>query len=128
MRLFSWLRLDLRSFPDCSLDWFPCARSSGPIPTRLSKRDRAAVARAVLVTASLVAVRGLVRSVRANFGFDPHSTIVTNLDFASSGYSVEASLNMQKRLIEDVVRIPGMESAAWVNGNPPLVYGMDTSS
>ena len=40
---------------------------------------------AVLVTSSLVAVRGLVRSLRSNFGFDPKYTLLLNTDLKWRG-------------------------------------------
>ncbi len=42
---------------------------------------------AVLVTSSLVAVRGLVRSLHGNFGFEPRNTMVVGATLAMAGYS-----------------------------------------
>jgi len=42
---------------------------------------------AVLVTASLVAVRGLVQSRRAAFGFDIDHTMLAEVDLSMAGYT-----------------------------------------
>ena len=73
------------------------AGAAGPIHTRSSKRDRPArIGRritvrdlllvvqiaicAVLVTSSMVAVRGLVRSLHSNFGFEPRNAMLVDTD------------------------------------------------
>ena len=42
---------------------------------------------ALLVTASLVAVRGLLRSMYASFGFDPRNVMTAGVNLANVGYS-----------------------------------------
>ena len=42
---------------------------------------------AVLVTSSLVAVRGLVRSLHSNFGFEPRNAMLVDTDLRMAGYS-----------------------------------------
>src|SRR6202020_2687044 len=41
---------------------------------------------AVLVTSSLVAVRGLMRSLHSNLGFDPNNAILVDTDLRMAGY------------------------------------------
>ena len=41
---------------------------------------------AVLVTSSLVAVRGLVRSLHSDFGFEPQNALLVNTDLNMAGY------------------------------------------
>ena len=77
---------------------------------------------AVLVTSSLVAVRGLVRSLHANFGFEPRNTLIVNATVGIAGYSGEQVPTMQKRMIDTMKSIPGVESVGLVNNYPPLVY------
>ncbi len=55
---------------------------------------------AVLVTSSLVAVRGLVRSLHAHFGFDIENIMLAETDLSMAGYSGERVAAMQKRMIE----------------------------
>jgi predicted permease len=77
---------------------------------------------AVLVTSSLVAVRGLVRSVNASFGFDPHNTMLAGVNLASAGYRKAQIPQFNRRAIEALAAIPGVEAVGSVNNYPPLVY------
>ena len=55
---------------------------------------------AVLVTSSFVAVRGLVRSLHSNFGFEPRNAMLVETDLAMAGYSGDQVPAMQKRMID----------------------------
>ena len=77
---------------------------------------------AVMVTSSMVAVRGLVRSLHSDFGFEPRNTMLAGVNLAMAGYSVERAPDLQRRMIEAMKSMPGVESAALVNNYPPLVY------
>jgi predicted permease len=81
---------------------------------------------AVLVTSSLVAVRGLMRSLHSDFGFDPGNTMLAGVNLATAGYSGDQVPAMQRRLIDALGTIPGVEAAGMVNGYPPLVYTAGT--
>ena len=76
---------------------------------------------AVLVTSSMVAVRGLVRSLHGDLGFDPRNTMLLGTNLAMAGYSGDSVLPMQKRLIDAMETIPGVEQVGLVNNYPPLV-------
>src|SRR5271170_6888454 len=71
---------------------------------RLTVRDLLLVVQiaicAVLVTSSFVAVRGLVRSLHSNFGFEPRNAMLVNTDLSMAGYRGAKVPVMQKRLIE----------------------------
>jgi predicted permease len=82
---------------------------------------------AVLVTASLVAVRGLVRSLHSNFGFEPRGALLVQTDLSMAGYRAEAQPAMQKRLIEEVRTIPGVKSVGMVSLPPLHLYWATTS-
>jgi predicted permease len=82
---------------------------------------------AVLVTASLVAVRGLVRSLHSNFGFEPRGALLVQTDLSMDGYRPEAQPAMQKRLIEEVRSIPGVKSVGIVSLPPLHLYWATTS-
>ncbi len=77
---------------------------------------------AVLVTASLVAVRGLMRSLHSHFGFEPRNAMIVNVDLASGGYKGDGTLAMEKRLVEAMQTIPGVDAAGLATNYPPLVY------
>ena len=73
---------------------------------------------AVLVTASMVAVRGLVRSLHSNFGFEPQNAILADTDLSMAGYSSDRAPAMQKRIIETLQAIPGVKSVGLVDWSP----------
>ena len=77
---------------------------------------------AVLVTSSLVAVRGLTRSLHGNFGFEPRNTMLVNVNLAMAGYHGDEVPAMQKRMLDAIETISGVERAGLVNNYPPLVY------
>ncbi len=74
---------------------------------------------AVLVTSSMVAVRGLVRSLHSNFGFEPQNAMLVDVDLSMGGYSAERVPAMQKRMIDAMASISGVTSVGLVNV-PPL--------
>lgn len=74
---------------------------------------------AVLVTSSMVAVRGLVRSLRSNFGFEPRNAILVQADLNMAGYSGDKVPTMQKRMIEAMETIAGAQSVGLIS-EPPL--------
>jgi predicted permease len=76
----------------------------------------------VLVTASLVAVRGLMRSVQSEYGFEPHNSMLASINLAMAGYKGGSVTAMQKRMIEVTKTIPGVEAVGMVNNYAPLVY------
>ena len=77
---------------------------------------------ALLVTSSLVAVRGLVRSVNASYGFQPRNTLLAGVNLASAGYSGKQIPQFDRRVIDAMKEIPGVEAVGLVNNYPPLVY------
>src|SRR5215468_1056178 len=97
---------------------------------RMSFRDVSLVAQiaicAVLVTASLVAVRGLLRSLHGNFGFEPQKTMLIETDFGMAGYRGDKVPEMQKRILDEVRSIPGVTSVGSVD-DPPLALAPSLS-
>jgi predicted permease len=77
---------------------------------------------AVLVTSSLVAVRGMIRSLHAEFGFVPENVLQVNTELATVGYTWEHAAAMQKRMLAAVENIPGVTAAAYA-GRIPLNLG-----
>ena len=73
---------------------------------------------AVLVTSSIVAVRGLVRSLHSNFGFEPRNAILADTDLKMAGYSGDRVPAMQRRMIEAVETIPGVAEVGEANNTP----------
>jgi predicted permease len=81
---------------------------------------------AVLVTSSLVAVRGLVRSLHSNFGFVSQNRVVVDTDLSMAGYSGDQVSSMQKRMVDAIEVIPGVTAAGMVD-RPPLTLGWSSS-
>jgi predicted permease len=82
---------------------------------------------AVLVTSSMVAVRGLVRSLHSNFGFEPHNAMLLETDLNMAGYRGDQVPAMQKRIIDALRAIPGVKSVGSVD-RLPLYYGANSST
>ncbi len=97
---------------------------------RFSVRDLLLVVQialcAVLVTSSMVAVRGLLRSLHSNFGFEPANTMLVNADVKMAGYSGDRVLPMQRRIIDGLEKVPGVESVGLID-QPPLSMGGTTT-
>jgi predicted permease len=99
------------------------AGSTGAFGRRITARDVLLVVQiaicAVLVTSSMVAVRGLMRSMHSNFGFEPRNAMLVDTDLTTAGYSGEKVPAMQRRMIDAIQAIPGVDSVGSVN-YPPL--------
>lgn len=102
-----------------------------PTGRRITFRDLLLVGQiaicAVLVTFSMVAVRGLMHALNSNFGFEPRNTMLANTDLSMAGYTGDKAPAMQKRMIEAMERIPGVKSVGIVD-QPPLSMGGARSS
>ncbi len=73
---------------------------------------------AVLVTSSLVAVRGLVRSLHTSFGFDPNHVMLVTVDLHMAGYHGDQAVQMERHMRDAAAGIPGVSSAAYANDLP----------
>jgi predicted permease len=96
--------------------------SSGRTSRRITARDILLIVQiaicAVLVTASMVAVRGLARSLHGDFGFDLHKTMLVDTALSMAAYSGDGVPPMQKRMMEAVAGIPGVESVGLADQVP----------
>jgi len=81
---------------------------------------------AVLVTSSLVAVRGLARSLHSNFGFVPQNVVLVECDMHMAGYSDERMPQMQRRMLDAAAAIPGAASVGYVDHLPLGAGGGDS--
>jgi predicted permease len=104
--------------------------SGAPGTRRLTLRDVLLVTQiaicAVLVTSSLVAVRGLVRSMHSNYGFEPQNAVLMETDLHMSGYSKERVPQMQQRMLQSVAAIPGVTAVGYINSLPLSLGGGDS--
>jgi predicted permease len=74
---------------------------------------------AMLVTASMVALRGLVRSLHTHYGFAPQNALLVETDLNMAGYEGDRVATMQRRMVSAVETIPGV-SAAGLTDRIPL--------
>jgi predicted permease len=99
------------------------AGSTGAFGRRITVRDVLLVVQiaicAVLVTSSMVAVRGLMRSMHSDFGFEPRNAMLVDIDLTAAGYTSERVPVMQRRMIDGLQAIPGVDSVGSVQW-PPL--------
>lgn len=73
---------------------------------------------AVLITSSMVAVRGLARSLHNDFGFQPDNMLLADTDFSMAGYKGDQVAPIQKRMIDVLSVVPGVESVAFSQAVP----------
>jgi predicted permease len=102
-----------------------------PALRRLSLRDlllaiQIAVC-ALLVTASLVSFRGMERSLHAPIGLVPQGAVIAATDTNMAGYSGQSQLLVQRRMIEEAARIPGVNAVGTVD-DAPLSSGGSNSN
>ena len=93
---------------------------------RLTARDLLLVVQvaicAVLVTSSMVAVRGLARSLDSRFGFEPRHAMLVDASLNLAGYGDKDAPAVHQRMADAVAAIPGVTAVGLVD-NPPLVEG-----
>ena len=102
------------------------AMKSGPVDSmplrRFASRDLLLGAQIaicmLLVTASLVAVRGMVRMLHAPLGFQPQGVMLAETDFRLVEPGGDVPLEKKKAMIEAVRNIPGVAAAGTVNRVP----------
>ena len=98
---------------------------------RMTLRDALLVVQiaicAVLITSSIVAVRGLARSLHNDFGFALKNTMMVDTDVAMAGYTGDRVLPIQKRMLDAMASIPGVESVGLADA-VPLTEGAGDSN
>jgi predicted permease len=89
---------------------------------------------AVLVTSSLVAVRGLARSIHGNFGFVPQHVMLVETELHMAGYDGDRVPQMQRRMMDAAAAIPGVTAAGYTDhlalglgGGDSFVYSDSTT-
>jgi predicted permease len=97
--------------------------SAARVGRRITARDALLAVQiaicAVLITSSMVAVRGLLRSLHSNFGFEPRDAMLVDIDLNMAGYKPDVVPAMQKRMIDAMAAVSGVTSVGLVNV-PPL--------
>jgi predicted permease len=106
------------------------AGSTSRLGRRISLRDALLVLQialcAVLVCSSMVAVRGLIRSLHANFGFAVENTLLVATDLSMAGYKGDQVAEMQRSMIDALKEIPGIDAVGLAD-SVPLGIGSNDS-
>jgi hypothetical protein len=69
----------------------------------------------LLVTASLVALRGMERSLHARLGFQPQSVMLAETQLNMGGYAEDQWPPVQRRMAEQAALIPGVSAAGVID-------------
>ncbi len=72
----------------------------------------------VLVTASFVSARGMLRTMHLPLGIKPQGAMVVDLDLNRPGQSADAVLETQREVIEVIQNLPGVTAVGTVNRMP----------
>ncbi len=72
----------------------------------------------LLVTSSLVAVRGMERALHAPLGIRPEGAMLVGMDLGQAGENGDAAIARQKQMIDAARSIPGVTAAGMVNRTP----------
>ena len=81
---------------------------------------------AVLVTSSLVAVRGLVKSLKSSFGFDPQNVMLAHSDLGMAGIAGDQRMVAQEQMLTAVADIPGVKGVGFADRLPLTAGGNDS--
>ncbi len=91
------------------------AGPTGMVGRRIAMRDLLLVVQvaicALLVTSSMVAVRGMERSLHGKVGFEPRNVMLANTVLEMAGYRGEAIPAMQRRMIEAMETLAGRQGS-----------------
>lgn len=79
---------------------------------------------AVLITCSIVSVRGLARSLHTKLGIDPANVMLVETDLNMGGYKGDHVRSMQRSMIDAMKTLPGVAQVGLVS-SPPLHMGWD---
>ncbi len=81
----------------------------------------------ILVTSSLVAVRGLARSLHMPYGFQPRGAMLASLDLQMTGRTDQQALAIQHRALDTIAAMPGMAAVGYVDRLPLNLSSNDTN-
>jgi predicted permease len=72
----------------------------------------------VLVSASLLSLRGLQQALKMNLGFAPQHVSVVAFELGLAGYSEDRGRDFQRQALESIRQLPDVQSAAYSNSLP----------
>jgi predicted permease len=72
----------------------------------------------LLMVCSVLVVRSLQRALKAPIGYNPNGAVTASFDLNLQGYSEERGREFERRLLDKVRTLPGIESAALIDSLP----------
>ncbi len=80
----------------------------------------------LVVTAAFVSLRGLGRTLTMPLGFQPKNLTATRFDLGLAHYNEKDGAAFQRKLLDSLKQIPGVESAAYANTTPLALNASNT--
>jgi predicted permease len=81
----------------------------------------------LLVTASLVSLRGLAKAVNAPLGVQPQNVTLALFDATFANYKDADAAALQRRILDQAAALPGVTEAAFANSTPLSIDQSSTS-
>lgn len=81
----------------------------------------------LVVTAAFVSLRGLSRTMTMQFGFQPAHVVTTRFDLGMAHYKDQDGTAFQRKMLDTVKQIPGVEKAAYANTTPLSLNSSSTN-
>jgi predicted permease len=81
----------------------------------------------LVVTAAFVSLRGLGRTLTMQLGFQPRNVVTTRFDLQLAHYNEKDGAAFQRKLLDSVKQIPGVEMAAYANTTPLSLNSSNTN-
>lgn len=81
----------------------------------------------VLLTASLVAVRGLSRNLHGYYGFQAKGAMLADVDLQMAGYNDQQAIGVQHRAVDALSALPGVLAAGTINFTPLSLSTSDSA-
>lgn len=72
----------------------------------------------VLVSACLLSLRGLQHSLNMHLGFEPRGVTVAGFELGLAGYSLQHGKDFQRRVVDAMAPLPGVQAVAYGNSIP----------
>jgi predicted permease len=80
----------------------------------------------LLVTSAFVALRGMQRSLHAPLGFQPQGVVLAQTDLHTGGHTDSSAPAIQKNMLQEVGRIPGVTAVGIIDETPLGTGGSST--
>ena len=72
----------------------------------------------ILLVGTLLVVRSLQRAITIDVGFNPHNAVAVTFDLGLNGYDEQRGRAFERRLVEQLAALPGIESYALADWLP----------